>query len=313
MKNVLVMEPHSEEMKKRFLAIEGYRFTFCEDKSQITDEILAETQIMIGTPTREMVAKAPLLEWVQLYSAGANSVLWLPENIMITNAYGAYGPAISEFLAAGVLMMSKQFPEYIANQRRHVWKRVPGVRMAEEYTVVSVGMGAIGTAFLKRMHDMGAKCYGVCRTLHKYPDFVEGLYTPDTMKEILGCADVVALCLPGTADTAGMFDEKTLRSIRRGALLLNIGRGTAIVTEDLLKLQQEEYFRGVLLDVTDPEPLPADHPLWDAPHVIITPHISGGFRSPVNYARVMNVAFENLERMARGEAVLHAVDRKAQY
>ena len=110
-----------------------------------------------------------------------------------------------------------------------------------------------------------------------------------------------------------MFDEKTLRSIRRGALLLNIGRGTAIVTEDLLKLQQEEYFRGVLLDVTDPEPLPADHPLWDAPHVIITPHISGGFRSPVNYARVMNVAFENLERMARGEAVLHAVDRKAQY
>ena len=314
MKNVLVLEPHTDEVKAQFQAIDGYRFFFYDKASDVPDDVLSDIHVMIGPVTRELASKAPHLEWVQLYSAGANNMLWLPENVMITNAYGAYGPAISEFLAAGVLMMSKQFPEYIANQRAHEWKRVPGVHMAEEYTVVSIGTGAIGSRFLERMHGMGATCYGVCRTVKtEWPDYIEALYTPETMTEILPKADVVALCLPGTSATAGMFDEKMLRTIKKGAILLNIGRGTAIVTDDLIKLQNEGYFAGVLLDVTDPEPLPPDHPLWDAPGVVITPHISGGFRSPVNYPLVMNVAFTNLKRVAAGEPVLHEVDRTTQY
>ncbi len=314
MKNVLVLEKHTQEVIDTFLSIPGYRFFFYEDPAAVPADVLADIHVVIGHITREIAAGAPHLEWVQLYSAGANDKLWLPENVMSTNAYGAYGPAISEFLAAGVLMMSKQFPEYIQNQRAHEWKRVPGVHMAEDYTVVSIGTGAIGSAFLKRMHDMGARCYGVCRTVKiEWPDYIEGLYTPETMAEILPKADVVAICVPGTSATAGMFDEKTLRSIKKGALLLNIGRGTVIVTDDLIRLQNEGHFAGVLLDVTDPEPLPADHPLWDTPNVIITPHISGGFRSPVNYPRVMNVCFTNLRRVAAGEPVLHVVDRNTQY
>jgi len=124
---------------------------------------------------------------------------------------------------------------------------------------------------------------------------------------------VVALSLPGTSDVAGMFDERRLRLMKPTAILLNVGRGNSVVTDDLVRVLQSGHLRAACLDVMDPEPLPPEHPLWTAPRAYLTPHISGGFRAGVNYGRVLDVVLGNLERVLKGEPPIHAVDRKLGY
>ena len=154
--------------------------------------------------------------------------------------------------------------------------------------MLSVGMGAIGTSYLKKAAALGATCYGVRRTLHDQPDFVEQLVTPEGMDDLLPMMDVVALSLPGTAAVDGMFDERRLRLMKPTAILVNVGRGNSVVTEDLIRVMNSGHLKAACLDVMDPEPLPKDHPLWMTSRVYITPHISGGYRAGVNYDRVID-------------------------
>ncbi|MBR3350360.1 MAG: hypothetical protein IKG55_09840, partial [Solobacterium sp.] len=179
--------------------------------------------------------------------------------------------------------------------------------------ILSVGMGAIGTSYLKKAHALGAVCYGVRRTVHDKPDFVEKLVSESGMDELLGEMDVVALSLPGTAEVRGMFDERRLRLMKKNAIILNTGRGNSIVTEDLIKVMNEGHLKAACLDVMDPEPLPDDHPLWNTPRVYITPHISGGYRAGVNYERVVDRAVENLSLVLAGKPPVHTVDRRLGY
>ncbi len=312
MKKVLVTF-HLEEDMRNFLRQAGdYDFRFYDSNDDVLPSD-CDAQIVVGHPSRELVSKLPNLEFVQLTSAGANTLGWLPENVLLLNAYGAYGPAIAEHMLACTLMCQKDLPDYMGQQRRHEWRNRMSTMTMWSAKVLSVGMGAIGTEFLRRCADLGAECYGVRRFVHDRPDFVKGLYTMDDMDEILPECDVVALSLPETAESVGLFDERRLRLMKPGSILLNVGRGTAIVTGDLMKVAAEGKFRGVCLDVTDPEPLPADHPLWDMERVYITPHMSGGFRSGANFARVMDVIRQNLIRADRGEPFLHIVDRSIGY
>ena len=133
------------------------------------------------------------------------------------------------------------------------------------------------------------------------------------MNELLADADVVALSLPSTDETAGLFDYERLCTIKKGAILINVGRGDAIVTDALVEAVKEGHFKAVCLDTMAPEPLPEGHPLWTLPNVYITPHVSGGFRAGVNYENVIAVVRENLRRVARNEAPLHVVDRNLGY
>ena len=133
------------------------------------------------------------------------------------------------------------------------------------------------------------------------------------MDELLPAMDVVALSLPGTDEVRGMFDERRLRLMKKTAILVNTGRGNSVVTEDLLKVMQEGHLRAACLDVMDPEPLPEGHPLWTAPRVYLTPHISGGYRAGVNYEKVVDVMIRNLELVLQGKDPVHIVDRKLGY
>ncbi len=312
MKKVLVTISVKDHTREEMKSLEGYEFFF-RDEIDDYEEILKECDIIIGSPDQDTVRKAVNLKWIQLPSAGAESYGWLDEGILLTNAYGAYGRGISEFMMAEVLMFMKKLPQYLSQQKEHCWKALDGLTKIEDSVVVSVGMGAIGTRFLAIAHAMGGRCYGVRRSVHDKPDFVEGLYTPDNMKEILQKADVVALSMPHTAETRGMFNGEVLSWIKPGAILLNVGRGSAIVTDDLVELVRQGHFGAVMLDVTDPEPLPKDHPLWDLDNVFITPHTSGRYSSDVNYQHVIDVIMENLIRVRDGKSVLHAVDRKRGY
>ena len=126
---------------------------------------------------------------------------------------------------------------------------------------------------------LGAHVTGIRKSRKPKPEYVDAQYTMEALPELLPQADIVALSLPGYSDTKGVIGEKELHLMKENTILLNVGRGTAIDSLALAKALQEGAIYGAGLDVTDPEPLPEDHPLWDAPHCIITPHVSGDRKS----------------------------------
>ena len=310
---ILVVGEHSEEGIRRFRALENCELTIAEDPRSIPPEVLRETEIFVGLPSPELIRQMPRLRFLQLISAGANNYSWLPKEIVLANAYGAYGESIAEHMLTTTLMAMKRMPEYLRMQDRQEWTLLYDIDRFAGSRVLSVGMGAIGTAYLQRAAALGAECYGVRRTLHDRPDFVRELVTTEGMDALLPEMDVVALSLPGTQAVEAMFDERRLRLMKKTAILVNVGRGNCVVTEDLIRVMAEGRLKAACLDVMAPEPLPKGHPLWTAPRVYITPHISGGYRAGVNYDKVLDAVIRNLELVLQGQPPVHIVDRELGY
>jgi len=201
----------------------------------------------------------------------------LSKDILLTNSSGAYGISIAEYMLTTTLMLLRNASGYLTQQRQHVWKSLGAARNLHNCNVTVVGMGDIGGRYAQLCHAMGAQVSGVVRTMRaEKPQYIDKLYTTCQLGEALQNADIVALALPGTGETTGILSRKHLESMKKGALVINIGRGSAIDQDALIELLQNEHIGGAALDVTTPEPLPPESPLWDMPNVIITPHISHG-------------------------------------
>ena len=309
---VIISGSHTEKTIERFKKLNA-DVVFVPSLADADPKDLAEAEIVAGGVNPQLLEQMPKLRFVQLFSAGANSYGWLPEQIILANAYGAYGESIAEHMLTTTLMAMKRMPEYLEMQKEQGWNLLKDIDRFAGSNILSVGMGAIGTSYLKKADALGAVCYGVRRSVHDKPEFVQKLVTVDKMDELLPEMDAVALSLPGTAEVKGMFDERRLRLMKKSAILLNTGRGNSVVTEDLIKVINEGHLKAACLDVMDPEPLPKDHPLWTAPRVYITPHISGGYRAGVNYESVTDVVYRNIELVLSGEPPVHTVDRKLGY
>ena len=237
---IIVIRPHTEETIQRFRNLPDCRVVFCENFADIRPEDCEDAEILVGGVTPELVEKMPRLRFVQLFSAGANGYGWLPERIVLSNAWGAYGDSIAEHLRTTTLMAMKRMPEYFEWQAQQRWGLIDDIIRFEGSKILSVGMGAIGTSYLRKASALGAICYGVRRTVHDCPEFVEKLVTSNEMDELLPQMDVVALSLPGTEEVRGMFDERRLRLMKPSAIILNVGRGNSIVTDDLIRVMAEE-------------------------------------------------------------------------
>jgi len=292
--------------------IDGYEYRFRKPE-EVTADDLSWAEIIVGDPTMEQIRMAEHLEWIQTDSAGVDRYRSLDPQIVLSNAYGAYGPGIAEFMTACILMTDKKLNRYVKAQADHSWKNLGYGIGIENMKVLSVGMGSIGSEFLKRMHALGAKCYGVRRSVHEVPEFAEAVYQTSDLKQILPEMDAVALSLPETPDTIHLFDREMLSCTKHGSILMNVGRGTAIDQTALLSFTRQHWFSAVILDVTEPEPLPKNNPLWNEEDVIITPHISGRYHNPLNYDRVSAVILENLKHAAAGEPLKHVIDLKKGY
>lgn len=310
--NVLFVTPVDQEHQKLFNDIENVNIRFV-DRSRVTDEDIENAEVLLGGLPLDRLMNRPNLKWVQLDSAGANTYKDLPADVQLTNASGAYGTAISEHMLGCVLMVMKNLANYLEVQKNHDFTNLGSVNTLTSSTVLCVGMGDIGSNFARKMNALGAKVYGVRRSVHDVPDYTAGMYTMDNMDEILPECDVVALSLPETEETVHLFDEARLRKIKKGAILVNVGRGTAIVTDDLLRVIKDGHFAGVCLDVTDPEPLPKNHPLWNMEHVYLTPHISGRFNAAVTFDKVLEIFHDNLKRYAEGQPLQNVVDKSIGY
>jgi phosphoglycerate dehydrogenase-like enzyme len=235
------------------------------------------------------------------------------DEIVFTNHRAVHGPAIADHTMAMLLALTRSLATTHDAKREARWSRDDdATRIAlEGRTMLVVGLGGIGTEIAKRAHAFGMRVIALRRGDDPAPAFVERLGKPGELLAMLPEADVVAIAVPLTPETDGLFGPEAFAAMRKGSYLLNIARGKVVRTEALLAALREGRLAGAGLDVTDPEPLPSDHPLWKERNVIITPHIAAD--AELTTARAWALELENMRRFERGEALLNVVDKKAGY
>ena len=320
MKNILVTL-EMDEAHRRFLEeqAEGCRESYSivyKALDDVTPEDVAAADAILGNCHRKALKGAQKLEWMQLPSAGANLYVGpgiLPEETVLTNSSGAYGLTVSEHMVALTFAVMRRLGEYARKQQAHVWEAKGEVFPIEGSTALILGVGDIGGRYARKMQALGAYTIGIRRTEKEKPDWLDEQYTFDKLDEVLPRADIVAMVLPGSPETEHIMDERRLRLMKKNAVIVNDGRGSAIDPVALKKVLKEGHLFGAGLDVTEPEPLPADDEFWDMPNVIVTPHSGGQFLMQETYEKVVRIFGVNLHRYLNGEELKHIVDKKAGY
>lgn len=303
---VIPMEEKHREMLKR--TAKGAEIIF-GDPETVSQEQVDQAEIILGNLPPEMIKKAKNLEWLQLNSAGYEA--YAKEEIMgdriLTSCSGAYGQAVSEHMFAMLLAMQKKLHLYRDDQKSHKWGDKGQVTSISDTTVMILGLGDIGKHFARLAHALGAYVIGIKRTYAPCPEYVDELHLQEDIKALLPKADAVVSFLPSSEEIRGMFDKELFALMKPGSFFLNGGRGDTVSTEDLYQALKEGRLEGAALDVTDPEPLPPEHPLWDMPQVFITPHVSGGYHLSITLDNVVDICAENLHRYLSGKELWHLV------
>jgi phosphoglycerate dehydrogenase-like enzyme len=240
------------------------------------------------------------LRIIQTLSAGVD---WLvgrvPEHVMVCNARGVYDAPLAEWVVGAILAMQRGLVQSRDAQARHAWEAIEPPELSGRRVVI-LGLGSIGTAIADRLRPFGVEVIGVGRTSR---DGVRGLADLD---EVLRDAEILVNILPLTSDTRGLLETRRLSLLPNGALVVNAGRGRTIDTAALVEELQAGRIRAAL-DVTDPEPLPPDHPLWGLTNVLISPHMAGD--SPASTIRALELAGDQVRRFAAGEPLINEVAR----
>ncbi|MCI8474303.1 MAG: D-2-hydroxyacid dehydrogenase [Oscillospiraceae bacterium] len=265
---------------------------------------LERATVIIGCVSPKALAGCPRLKWLQTWSAGVDPYLApgvLPQGCMLTSAVGGYGPAVSEHMLATALAVMKGLPILRDNQRAHRREKIGQVKSFLGATVLLLGVGDIGSHFAQKAKALGAYTIGLSRRPERIIPGVDELHPFDQLDQWLPQADLVAMSLPETPETVGLMDRRRLGLMGEGAILINAGRGSAVDGLALAEALRAGRLWGAALDVTKPEPLPEEHPLWDCPNLLLTPHTAGGDRMEVTRRRIAAIALENLGRYLAGE------------
>lgn len=312
--NIVICFPTTEEQRARMkAACPNGNFIFDHTPSE---EAIASAHVIAGHLGPKRLAQAKNLRWFQCDFAGVDRYVVpgvLPEDVLLTNARGAYGLAIAEHLLAGTLSLLKRLDQYHANQLEHRWRDEGNVTSLQGARVLLLGVGDIGGCYGRMVKTLGSHVTGM--RLHKgeKPDWMDEQYTIEHLERELAKADIVAMSLPGTALTGGIMNLERMKYMKPTALLVNGGRGSTVVTDDLSTALRQGVIAGAFLDVCDPEPLPADHPLWDAPRAVITPHIAGYYHLPQTVNNINEIVIHNLEAYAKGLPMKNVIDRSQGY
>jgi phosphoglycerate dehydrogenase-like enzyme len=315
--NILVTIPLTVEQRQALEAqAPGSTFTYSSHET-LTHALVMAADIILGNVPPSYLPGAKRLRWLQLNSAGATEYTvpgLLPEDAVLTNASGSYGLAISEHMLGLCLMLIKKLHLYRDNQTKALWHDEGSVTSITSSTTLVVGLGDIGIQFASRMHSLGSTIVGIRRQpAAGKPDFVASVHGLDQLDCLLPQADFVALTLPGTMETVRLMNRERLALMKPTAVLINVGRGNAIDTDALCEALAMGQISGAGLDVTDPEPLPPEHPLWTLPNAIITPHVSGFFHLKATLDSIVALTVRNLGHFIRNEQLENIVDRLTGY
>jgi phosphoglycerate dehydrogenase-like enzyme len=286
--------------------------------SAATPKEIAAADATIGVCSTEVLAQAKQLQWIQWPAAGVDRCVQQPalheRHLLLTNLQRTMGPSMAEHVLGMMLALSRHFEYFMRQQQEAHWARedaTPQLADLEGKTVLVVGLGGIGTEVARRAHALGMHVVATRASGRSGPDFVSYVGLPDELLKLAKDADFVVNCAPLTRETTGIFNREFFATLKPGAYFISVGRGRSTATADLIDALKSGRLVGAGLDVTDPEPLPADSPLWHLPNVIITPHVSAD--TAVSQEQRNAVLVENLRRYAAGEPMLSVVDIERGY
>lgn len=312
MKEILVTFSVEEKHKKLLEGIgTDLHFTYTTAAEAAKKEVIEQAEIILGNVNADSLKDARKLEFLQLNSAGANEYVVpgiLPEGVKLCNATGAYGKSIAEYMVAAAFTLMKKMNRYEDNRLQHQWKDEGKVGTVFGSTTLILGMGDIGSEFAMRMHALGSRVIAIRRNKSDKPDYIDELYQMDALEELLPQADIVACSLPGTDATYHLLDSSRLSLMKKSAMLINVGRGTLIPTDDLIAALENGTIAAAAIDVAEIEPLPSDSPLWTAPNLLITPHVAGNFHTQHILDTIVEIAAENLKAFLNGQPLRNEVD-----
>jgi phosphoglycerate dehydrogenase-like enzyme len=286
----------------------------CKNKDEVHQEV-ADTHIIFGSFSREDFLAAKQLRWVHYTSAGVEKVLYpelVDSPVVLTNMQRMYSPIISECVIGMLISLTRRFNEYALLGRDHNWNPLSGGIEISGMTMGIVGMGGIGTDTAYRAHyGFHMRVLGTDIKPLPKPIFVEELHSPDWLPQMVPQVDVLVSAAPHTPITRQMFNEQVFRLMKPTAYFINVSRGWLVNQPDLVAALKEKRIAGAALDVTEPEPLPADDPLWTAGNIMITPHTAAW--SEASSDRALNIFCENVRRYVNGLPLMNVVDKKRGY
>ena len=278
----------------------------------------AGADAILGFCTQRILDAAPDAVWFQVFSAGVERCFTDDRirdgDVMLTNMQKMSSPVIGEHVVAMVLSLSRGLIEFGKKMPDGEWRRNGDITNSmQSYggkTVLIAGLGGIGTEAARRLAALEMRIVATRRSSREGPDFVDYVGLSHELEDLAAEADVIVNALPHTPETEGMFNADFFAKMKRGAYFVNVGRGKTVVTDDLVAALRSGQVGGAALDVTEPEPLPSSHPLWQIDNVIITPHVSsrGGNRIRHNI-----LAKDNVRRFIAGEPLLNVVDPELGY
>ena len=277
---------------------------------------LADAGAAFGTMTPELLAAAGKLRWLQAPAAAPPAGFYFPELIahpaLVTNFREIYNDHLSHHILALMLAFAKQLHRYRDLQRRRLWEPLGGADGGEIFlpdtSAVIVGLGGVGTETARLCKELGMRIVAVDARRTEAPRWVDELHPPERLDAVLGGGDFVILTIPHTPRTEGLFDAAKFRLMKDSAIFINVGRGMTTRLDDLDAALRAGRIGGAGLDVFELEPLPPDHPLWDAPNTIITPHVAAASGAHLDERRYAIVR-DNLQRFVAGRPLRNRVDK----
>ncbi len=299
-----LMPARLEELKGIAPEVEFLPVRSAEEAARVA----GEADAVLGYCTAEIVKAGKGLRWIQVGSAGVEKVLsreLVDSSIVLTNTSRIAGPQVADQAFALLLSLTRGLPA--ANEN------TPALTRTELHgkTMLVIGLGGVGTQIARRANAFGMRVRAIDVKEMERPTFVFSLDKPGKMMELLPAADVVVLACPLTPQTRDLIGAKQLAAMKKGAFLINVGRGGLVQTEALTAALQQKQIGGAGLDVTDPEPLPAEHPLRKMGNVVISEHVGG--QSPEGRERQWRLFRENVRRFVAGEPLLCVVDKAKGY
>jgi phosphoglycerate dehydrogenase-like enzyme len=303
------------EITEQLRSISGVALTIVDDTDKLAAAVPTADALVIGGHSFDhdvahiLRQGAKRLRFIQSFTAGYEGlqIHGVPEGVLVANAGDSWSPAVAEHGMALLLALVKCLPYAVINQKRHVWDRshTPGMGSLEGQRLAVIGFGSIGREFARRAKPFGMTIIGLTRSGR--PDPLADVIRPmSELNEVLSQADAILIAAPYSKETHHLMGAQQFAACKPGARLVNVARGGLVDPKALRAVLESGHLGGAATDVTDPEPLPPDDPLWDAPNLIITPHVAGA-NGPVGRSRLAKFVAANVARFSNGDPVSHLV------
>ena len=315
----------SEENRKKMMDTAracGFDIAFYESAEEARGRV-SDCEVIYSGGDASILSEMPRLKWCHTAFAGigayAESGVFDSGEVKLTNSSGAYGRTISEHIIMVTMMLMRQMYEYNKVINARCWVQDLPLRSIAGSSIAVIGTGDIGRNAAERYRALGAESVtGFSRSGRPAEGF-DAVYSFSEFDRLFsdpafaGNVDVLLLCIPGTPASRGLLSRERIAMLSDRTFIINVGRGMVIDQDALIEALRERRIAGAALDVVYPEPLPEDHPLWDAPNCIITPHISGDMGLPYTVDMTVDFFCEDLKRFAAGQPLMHLADVKKGY